>query len=240
MNIYMMGDSTMKQNNYYSYPQTGWGQVLYLFCKEDILVFDLAENGRSTKSYIAEGLFNKLLNKLQKGDYVICEFGHNDEKYADPSRYTDPFGEYQKNLLYFADEVTKKGANIVFATPITRHKFENGKCVNTHGDYPKAMLELCKKYEYPCVDMTKLTMDLYNKLGEEKTKKFHMIFGENKYENYMEGKDDHSHLRYKGAVEIAKLFVSDVEKQELKISECFIDLKGKGIDESEMLNDYHR
>ena len=101
MNIYMMGDSTMKQNNYYSYPQTGWGQVLYLFCKEDILVFDLAENGRSTKSYIAEGLFNKLLNKLQKGDYVICEFGHNDEKYADPSRYTDPFGEYQKNLLYF-------------------------------------------------------------------------------------------------------------------------------------------
>ena len=68
MNIYMIGDSTMKFNNYYTYPQTGWGQVLNLFCKEDILVFDYAENGRSTKSFIDEGRFKKVLDKMEKGD----------------------------------------------------------------------------------------------------------------------------------------------------------------------------
>ena len=104
-NIFMMGDSTMKFNNYYSYPQCGWGQGLELFVKEGVLIFNHAENGRSTKSFIDEGRFDKILKDLKKGDYVICSFGHNDEKKYDPLRYTDPFGEYQKNLGYFAKEV---------------------------------------------------------------------------------------------------------------------------------------
>ena len=176
MDIYMMGDSTMKFNNYYSYPQFGWGQGLELFVKEDVRIYNYAENGRSTKSFIDEGRFDKILNKIQPGDYVICSFGHNDEKEYDPLRYTKPFGEYQKNLLFFAKEIEKKKANIVFATSITRHMFENGKCINSHGDYPKAMLELCNKYNYTCVDLNKITMELYTSLGEEKSKKFHMIF----------------------------------------------------------------
>ncbi len=182
MNIFMMGDSTMKFNNYYSYPQFGWGQGLELFVKEGILIFNHAENGRSTKSFIDEGRFDKILKDLKKGDYVICSFGHNDEKEYDPSRYTAPFGEYQKNLDYFAKEVTKKGAHIVFATSITRHMFENGKCINSHGDYPKAMLEYAKKNNYTCIDLNKVTMELYKEHDEEAYKKLHIIFKPNKYQ----------------------------------------------------------
>ncbi len=224
MKIYMMGDSTMKFNNYFSYPQTGWGQVLHIFAKNHVLIEDHAENGRSTKSFIDEGRFDVILNKLNKGDYVICQFGHNDEKKQDPNRYTEPFGSYQDNLAYFAKKALERGANIVYATPITRHKFENGVCVNTHGDYPKAMLEYCKNNGFTCIDMNQLSIDLYNKLGEEATKRFHMIFKPNRYTNYLEGKDDHSHLVYEGAIMIAELFVREILKSDNKIKECFIDL----------------
>ena len=227
MNIYMIGDSTMKFNNFYTYPQTGWGQVLNLFTKEDILVFDYAENGRSTKSFIDEGRFDFVLGRIKKGDYLIVQFGHNDEKIKDPKRYTEPFGEYQKNLKYFADEASKKGAHVVFATSITRHQFVDGKCVNSHGDYPKAMLEFAKENGYTCIDMNKLTIDLYNEIGEEASKKFHMIFGPNIYDVYKDGKDDHSHLMYDGAVRIAKLFVEAIEETNDPINECFLNLKEK-------------
>lgn len=237
MNIYMMGDSTMKFNNFYSYPQNGWGQVLNIFTKEGILVFDDAENGRSSKSFISEGRFDNILNRLQKGDYVICQFGHNDEKIQDPNRYTEPYGEYTDNLLYFAKEVEKKGCHIVYATSITRHKFENGVCINSHGDYPKAMLDFAKKYNYTCIDLNKLTMDLYTKLGEEKSKKFHMIFGPNIYNLYPEGKDDHSHLMYEGAVMVAELFVREILKTNDSIKSCFIDLDNQPEIDWNMLKD---
>ena len=237
MNIFMMGDSTMKFNNFYSYPQFGWGQGLELFTKEGVIIFNHAENGRSTKSFIDEGRFDNLLKDLQKGDFVICSFGHNDEKEYDSLRYTRPFNEYQKNLEYFANEVISHGGNIVFATSITRHSFKDGKCVNTHGDYPKAMLEFCQKNGYTCIDLNKLTMDLYNELGEEKSKAFHMIFGPNKYPLYPDGKDDHSHLVMDGAVNVAYLFVREISKTNNPIKDLFIDLNAKDMVDFKMLID---
>ena len=237
MKILMMGDSTMKKNNFYSYPQFGWGQGLDLFLKDDIIILNYAENGRSSKSFISEGRFGKLLRNLNKGDYVICQFGHNDEKKYDIARYTDPFGEYQNNLLYFAQEVEKKGGHIVFATSITRHSFQNGICVNTHGDYPQAMLEFAKKYNYTCIDMNKYTLAYYNKIGEEESKKLHLIFGPNLYERAMEGMDDHSHLTILGAITVAKIFVSEISKTSDPINECFIDLTLEDQIDYEMLKD---
>ncbi len=224
MKIFMMGDSTMKFNNILTYPQTGWGQVLELFVKDGITVVDYAENGRSTKSFISEGRFERILNEMNQGDYVICQFGHNDEKINDPNRYTAPYGEYQKNLAYFHDEIKKHGGHIVYATSITRHKFIDGKCINSHGDYPKAMLDFCNENNYTCIDMNKLTIDLYNELGEEATKKFHMIFPANKYSTYLSGKDDHSHLVYEGAIAIAELFVRAIYKTNDPIKALFLDL----------------
>lgn len=237
MKVFMMGDSTMKYNNIFQYPQVGWGQVLHLFTKNEWLIEDHAENGRSTKSFIAEGRFDVILSRLQQGDYVICEFGHNDEKKQDPTRYTEPYGSYQENLKYIAEEVLKRGANIIFATPITRHKFIDGVCVNTHLDYPQAMLDFALENGYTCIDMNKLTMDLYTKLGEEETKKFHMIFPANTYKYYPEGKDDHSHLRYEGAINIAEIFVKAVSKTNHPIRECFLNLEEKEEVDKKMLID---
>ena len=237
MKIFMMGDSTMKYNNIFRYPQVGWRQVLHLFARNDVLIEDHAENGRSTKSFKEEGRFDVILNRMSLGDFVICSFGHNDEKIQDPTRYTEPYGSYQDNLLYYAQEVEKRGGHIVFATPITRHKFENGRCVNTHGDYPKAMLDFAKQHGYTCIDLTRLTMDLYTKLGEEQTKKFHMIFPKGMYDCHPEAKDDHSHLRYEGGLMVCELFVRAIEKTDDPIKHCFLDLSEKDVIDEKMLID---
>ena len=237
MKIYMMGDSTMKYNNFFTYPQCGWGQGLELFLKDGITISNHAENGRSTKSFIDEGRFDKILEEIKPNDYVICAFGHNDEKIQDPLRYTEPFGSFQKNLDYFAKEVEKKKARIVFATSITRHSFVNGVCQDTHGDYPKAMMEYAEANGYTCIDLNKKTLDLYNSLGEENTKRFHMIFGPNRYANYMDGKDDHSHLVLEGAVNVAYLFVREILKSNDPIKECFINLDDRPEIDFKMLKD---
>ncbi len=237
MKIFMMGDSTMKYNNIYTYPQMGWGQVLHLFAKNNVLIEDHAENGRSTKSFLEEGRFDVILSRLNEGDFVICCFGHNDEKINDPKRYTTPYGTYIENLKYFADKVKEKGGHIVYTTPITRHKFIDGVCVNSHMDYPDAMIKFCNENGYTCIDLNKLTINLYNKLGEEESKKFHMIFPPNIHKTYIEGKDDHSHLVIEGAKMICELFVSSIKKTNDPIKECFLDLDYNFEIDYEMLKD---
>lgn len=234
--IYMIGDSIMQYNNIFGYPQVGWGQVLHLFTGNNYLVEDHARNGRSTKSFIDEGRFDRVLNKMEKGDFLIVQFGHNDEK-DDPLRHTDPNGSYLDNLAYFANSAKEKGAHVVFATSVTRRKFENGVCVDTHKGYPQAMLKWCNENNYTCIDLNQITLDLYNKLGEEETKKFHMIFGPNEFPNYPEGKSDNSHLVMAGALMVCEAFVRGIFKTNDPIKNCFLDLDHKEEIDQKMLID---
>ncbi len=234
--IYMIGDSTMQFNNAYSYPQTGWGQVLPIFCRPEYQIIDLAKNGRSSKSFIDEGRFKYVETNLQKGDFIICQFGHNDEK-DDPDRYTSPEGTYLENLAYFARVAKEKEAHIVFATSISRRSFKDGKCVDTHKGYPQAMLKWCEKEGYTCIDLNGLTLSLYNKLGEEETKKFHMILSPNVYPNYIDGKNDNSHLVYEGAHMVSELFVRALYKTNDPLKQCFLDLDNKEEIDWKMLID---
>jgi lysophospholipase L1-like esterase len=221
--IFMIGDSTMQFNNINRYPQTGWGQVLPMFLRDEVFVYDYAKNGRSTKSFIDEGRFSHVLSLMEKGDYLICQFGHNDEKLQDPLRGTHPFDDFQKNFKYFYEEATKKGCHVIFLTSICRRNFENGHIKDTHKDYPKALLELSKELNVTCIDMNKITMDIYEELGEEATKKFHMIFDKGVYQNYPEGKDDSTHLRFDGAVMVCQAFRKAIFNTNDPIKELFLD-----------------
>ena len=235
--LYMIGDSTMQYNNFQTYPQTGWGQVINLFAHEDITVIDYAKNGRSTKSFIDEGRFDMVLKHITSGDYVICQFGHNDEKESDPNRYTTPNGTYIENLKYMHDEVVKRGAGFVLATSISRRIFKDGICQDTHKGYPQAMLKFAKENGIVCIDLNTLTLNLYNKLGEKETKKFHMIFPAGVFEKFPDGKDDTSHLRYEGAHMVSKLFVEELFKTNSPLKEFFYSPDEKQVIDWAMLID---
>ena len=131
--IYTIGDSTMANKKPEVYPETGWCQGLQNYFDESVTVRNHAVNGRSTKSFIDEGRWQAVLDSLQPGDFVFIQFGHNDQKIQDSTRYTTPFGTYSENLERFVTETRAKGASPILFTSIVRSKFgDDGKLTDTH------------------------------------------------------------------------------------------------------------
>ncbi|WP_191016392.1 rhamnogalacturonan acetylesterase [Treponema zioleckii] len=214
MRIICLGDSITQHNDFSTYPQTGWVQELVRFFPADTQFLNFARNGRSTKSFIEEGRFADALKSLKDDDFVLIQFGHNDEKIADPTRYTSPKenGEFQQNLEFFVNKLREHAANPILLTPMCRRKFSNGKLEDTHGDYPAAIKRVAEKLNVPCIDMTTLTSEFIEKVGEKDSRRFFMNFDGGLYENYPDGKDDNSHLRPDGAFAFSKIFAQEISK----------------------------
>ncbi len=215
--IYLIGDSTCQTNFEDTYPQIGWGQVFPNYVKDNYKVINLAKNGRSTKSFTDEGLFNPCKDNIEKGDYLFIEFGHNDEKKEDPTRFTEPFGKYQENLLYFINTARKVGATPILLSPIYRRHFdENGKIKdNVHLNYPEAVRQLAEKEHVIYIDMCELTKGYLSKLGDEASKELFMNFAPGLYPNYPEGKNDNTHFREKGAKMVCDILTQELKKNEV-------------------------
>lgn len=217
--VFMIGDSTMADKQEKAFPENGWGMALGGFLKDQVQVQNHAVNGRSTKSFIAEGRWDTICNRMKKGDFVIIQFGHNDEKITDSTRYTIPQSTYKANCRKFVLETRKNGGNPILCTPIVRRHFgESGQLVDTHGEYPQAMREVAHEMNVPLVDLEKLTQEKLNNLGAEKSEKFFMILKAGEYPNFPEGKSDNTHLNVEGARMVAELFVNDVKKQKIPFS----------------------
>lgn len=220
MRVLCLGDSIMQYNDFSTFPQTGWVQELARFFPVGTVWLDFARNGRSTKSFIDEGRFVRVMAEAKKGDFALIQFAHNDEK-DDPTRHTDADGAFRKNLSYFVRELRSKGVFPVLLTPMARRMFESenpgAKPVNSHGEYPAAIIECAEAEKVPCIDMTSLTMNLLEKEGFAASRRFYMNFDAGLYENFPEGRNDNSHLRPDGAHAYSLLAAAEIKK----ISETF-------------------
>lgn len=216
--IFLMGDSTCQTNDETTFPQVGWGQFLQEYINCSYKVVNLAKNGRSSKSFIDEGLYKPCLESIKKGDFLFIQFGHNDEK-NDPSRATSPFTTYLDNLHFLISIAKNAGATPVLLSSIYRRHFINGKIVdNCHLDYPQAMEELSKKENVIYIDMCSLTKDYLQSIGEEASKELFMNFPSSTYPLYPKGKEDNTHLREKGARVVLSLLISSIKQyKELSI-----------------------
>jgi lysophospholipase L1-like esterase len=211
--IYTIGDSTMaNKKDPERNPEHGWAQVLQPFFKENIIVENKAVNGRSTKSFINEKRWDSIYKKLNKGDYVFIEFGHNDEKIEDSTRYTNPHTAYRYNLIRFVKDSRVKGAIPILLTPIARRNFnEKAALVPTHGDYPLETRLVAQEYKVPFIDLEYYTELLEQSYGPEKSKQLHLYFkaGENPY--YDKDKTDDTHLSLLGATKIAQIVIDQIK-----------------------------
>ena len=211
--IYYAADSIVAQKNIFTYPETGIGQMLPLYLKRNVFVQNHAENGRSTKSFIDEGRLDVIRENICEGDFFFIQFGHNDEKQADPSRYTEAYGDYQRNLETFINVAKNKKAHPVLITPLCRRQFDkNGNLLDTHGDYPEAMRQLAKRLDVPLIDLCTLSYDAVSKAGDEASKQWFMNFPQGIYPNYPAGKEDNSHLRPEGAMYFAGILAEELKK----------------------------
>ncbi|WKL49476.1 rhamnogalacturonan acetylesterase [Flavobacterium pectinovorum] len=211
--VYTIGDSTMaNKKDPDRNPEHGWAQVLQPFFKDNIVIENKAVNGRSTKSFINEKRWDSIYKRLKKGDYVFIEFGHNDEKIEDSTRYTNPHTSYRYNLIKFVKESREKGAIPVLLTSIARRNFnQKGVLVPTHGEYPLETRLIAQEYKVPFIDLGYLTELLEESYGPEKSKQLHLHFkaGENAY--YDKDKADDTHLSLLGANKIAQIVVNQIK-----------------------------
>ncbi len=196
--IIYAGDSTVTFNKIATYPQTGLSQGLSLYLKDDVFVRSFAINGRSTKSFIDEGRFQQVDDYLQKGDFLFIQFGHNDEKVQDKDRYTRPFNEFQDNLKAFIEMARRHEAKPVILTPIARRLFdEAGKFMpGSHGEYPKAALELAEREGVPAIDLTTVSENYLMTVGDFPSRRLYVY------------PKDNSHLVMEGAMVMAG-FIAD-------------------------------
>ncbi len=194
MKIYYIGDSTVAYHSIHTYPQTGMSQGLARYVKPEVPIISLAKNGRSTKSFLDEGLFAPAEEGMVPGDLLLIQFGHNDEK-PDTARHTDPETSFRANLLYFVRIARERGAYPVLVTPIARRIFvgEGNFLPGSHGDYPDAMRKLGKDAGVPVVDLTSVTESYLTQLGDEASKPLFMW------------PKDNTHLKPEGAVTMAGL-----------------------------------
>ncbi|NLP58708.1 rhamnogalacturonan acetylesterase [Lutibacter sp. B1] len=225
--VYTIGDSTMANKpNPEENPERGWAQMLPQFFNDNIKIDNRAVNGRSTRSFINEKRWDSVYNKLKKGDYVFIQFGHNDQKEKDPKRYTNPHTAYRNNLIRFVKETRDKGAIPILFSSIVRRNFnEQGVLIDTHGEYPLETKLVAQELDVIFIDLQYLTEKLEESYGVEKSKELHLHFkpGENSY--FPEGKIDDTHLSVKGAREIAKLVVQQIELLDIQIKEEIILIK---------------
>ena len=207
--MFLASDSTVTDQPSGQFPYSGWGQMIGLFLDESIAVANHARSGRSSKSFIAESRLNRIAKKLCKGDYLLVQFAHNDEK--DNAGATRPFTTYQDYLKQYIDLAQEAEAYPILVAPMHRRFFEkDGSIKNTHGDYIEAMRQLAQQEKVPFIDLASLSKVYFEELGTECTKEVFLWAEPGQYKNLPEGAEDNTHFSESGAIEIARLVAKGI------------------------------
>ena len=257
--IFVIGDSTAANKDISKGKlERGWAMALQCYFDDNIVVDNHAVNGRSSLSFINEGRWDKVLEKMKPGDYVIIQFGHNDEKMK-PDRHTDPGSTFDYNLAKYVRETREKGGIPVLMNCVVRRNFfvnapendddeklrtqtfqdgvrmvEGDTLIDTHGLYRVAPRDVARRMNVHFVDANQITHDLEQGLGTEASKKLHMWFLPGTEPSEPQGKQDNTHYSVYGAHQVARL-LADALCQEIPVlkkyrcdADITVDRRGRG------------
>lgn len=213
--IWLCGNSTVTDQD--GEPYTSWGQILPYWFDEYVSVENIAMSGLRTTSFIEQNRLEKMAHEVKNGDYVLIEFGHNDEKDRGPG--CGAWYNFTCNLKRFIDELRPRGAKIILATPIERRSFKDGKVTPTHGDYPAAIRTMAEREDIPLIDLTASTTELYNTMGDSLSKQLFVHYPVNSYFGQINELKDDTHSNAFGAFEICKLVVMGLKANNIPITD---------------------
>ena len=222
--VYLIGDSTMCLYEPSRAPLTGWGMPFANFFDSSLVIDNRARGGRSTRTFISENRWQPVADSLQEGDYVLMQFGHNDE--AKDERYKDrytPVPDYKTNLIKFITETRAKKAIPVLITPVTRMRFDKeGKMQETHIEYSAAVWEVGKAFSIPVIDLDAKSRDLLQQFGPVNSKLLFMQLDSLEHPNYPAGQKDNTHFNEYGARRMAELVLAEIKKLKLELAERIV------------------
>ncbi len=257
--IFIIGDSTAANKDIsHDRKERGWGMALQCYFDDNIRVDNHAVNGRSSLSFFNEGRWDKVLEKMKPGDYVIIQFGHNDEK-PKADRHTDPGSTFDYMLARYVRETREHGGIPVLMNSVVRRNFfvkapdndddeklrtttyqdgakmvEGDTLIDTHGLYRVAPRDVAQRMNVHFVDANRLTHDLEQGLGTEASKKLHMWFLPGEEPSVPAGRQDNTHYNVHGAQVVARL-LADALCQEIPLlkryrcdADITVDTQGRG------------
>jgi len=225
--IFMAGDSTMSVKETSAYPETGWGMPFVHFWDSSVAIVNKAKNGRSTRTFINEGLWKSIADNLNKGDYVFIQFGHNDEAKEKTDRYTTP-DEFKQNLTKFISESRSKGATPVLFTPVSRRRFDStGTAIESHPVYSRLTREVAKETGVIFIDLDARSRELYQHFGAENSKLLFLQLKPGEHPNYPEGKNDNTHFNELGARLVAQIVLQEIRSVIPELNERIVVPKKK-------------
>lgn len=222
--IFWAGDSTVRQNSIHTYPQTGIGQVFERFTRRyHVQIENHAENGRSTKSFLDEGRLAPICQRMQPGDFLFIQFGHNDQKAEDPSRYAPADTVYADNLRLFIQAAKQRGGHPVLITPVTRCNWRQLPENRQFALWVAAMKRVGQELDVPVIDLTSLSEALVDGWGENVARELYMTLPAGKYPHYPDGLSDTTHLQPLGAITFAALIAKELHQLGGRYAELLSD-----------------
>lgn len=225
--IWLCGDSTIAIKQTTTYPETGWGMPFVHFWDSTMQVNNLAKNGRSTKTFINEGLWQQVVDGASEGDYVFIQFGHNDESIEKKERYTNP-EEFKKNLTKFVQEARALKATPILLTPVSRRKFDDaGIAQETHKVYSQLVKEVAAAENVLFIDLDTKSRALYQEFGKENSTLLFLQLKAGEHPNYPDGKVDNTHFNELGARLIAQLVLKEIKALNTGLNEHILVPKKK-------------
>nr|WP_224772556.1 Ig-like domain-containing protein [Pelagicoccus enzymogenes] len=215
--LFLVGDSTVASYGSSSYPQRGWGQELQAFLFDgEFEVVNRARGGRSSRSYIEEGLWDNVKAELSPGDYLMVQFGHNDRDWSKEERYTPP-EDYKVYLAQYVNEARALGVEPILVTPMVMNAWRNGAMRNVFtesgNDYAGSMKEVAAELGVPLVDLNAKSHAFFSALDYDTAGRFYFntyVAGE--YPNFPNGSGDGTHFQEMGALLMAKMIAEGLRE----------------------------
>ena len=211
--VFLCGNSTVVDQM--CEPWASWGQMFPRWFDEGIAISNHAESGLTAGSFLAGNRLEKILSMMKPGDYVLCEFGHNDQKEKSPG--SGAWYNFSYNLKKFVDQVRKAKGNIIFLTPTQRRNFKDGKIQETHGDYPDAMRAVAKREGVPVIELHDMTRTFFETLGVEDSKRALVHYPAGTFPGQDKEFADNTHFNTWGAYEVSKMVVMGMKQLALPI-----------------------
>jgi len=213
--LYIAGDSTVVDQT--KEPWAAWGQMLPSFFGSKIAIANEAESGETIRSFVSEHRLEKIMSTMRTGDYLMIQFGHNDQKPG--AGYVPAATDFKTYLLQYIGETQAHGSTPILVTPMHRRDFDaEGKIVQTLGDYPEAMREVAKQKGLALIDLNALSKTLFEALGEEGTLHAFVHFPANTFPDQPEALADNTHFTSYGAYELARTIVQSMRDEKLPLA----------------------